>query len=215
MPVDGWHEYEEEVLDILLDLGYQACLSDKIHGEQDGGIDIEVRDPSDRRIVVQCKYYQGLVGSQAIQRIAGWLSDESVYQAVIVTPIGYTNQAVQWASNKPGLYLHTTDTLRSSPAVITSVDPIGMDNACSVEPRWSDVPVGGIRYPIKSFREKIARFVPKHYFKKKSINNSQYAGFMSGCILGSITIILYTFGPYIIAGLCMWFMWSLIFGFFQ
>lgn len=106
-----WRNYEDFIAQMLKACGWinvkQCALG------PDEGVDVTAIAPDGfRKMLVQCKFYSNRVGSDYVQKLAGWVGrDNSFTDYVLVTPVGYTDEAKHWAKQMPDrrLKLMTTD----------------------------------------------------------------------------------------------------------
>ncbi len=91
-------EFEEYVGQIFQKRGYKVQLRGK---SGDMGVDIEVRRPTGKKAVVQCKRYKHTVGPETIRELYGTLIHERASHAFLVTTAEISDAAQQWAKGKP------------------------------------------------------------------------------------------------------------------
>jgi hypothetical protein len=87
---------------------YVACLFRKkgyrvlVRGRSgDHGVDLELRAPSGKRAIVQCKRYQSTVGEDVVRELFGTLMHERAARAFLVTSADISPAARDWARGKP------------------------------------------------------------------------------------------------------------------
>jgi hypothetical protein len=106
-----WRDYEDFIAMMLRSCGWlnvkQCALG------PDEGIDVTATAPDGfRKMLVQCKFYSNFVGTTHVQKLAGWVfRDSSFTDYILVTPNGFTEEAIHWAKSTPGnrLKLMTTN----------------------------------------------------------------------------------------------------------
>jgi hypothetical protein len=93
--------FEHLVRELLQHMGFVATTT-KTSG--DGGIDVEAEnhDPVvGGRIIVQCKRYQGAVGSPAVRDLYGALTDARAMKGILITTADFSPDARRFAEGKP------------------------------------------------------------------------------------------------------------------
>jgi len=98
-------EFELYCRNMLKDAGWQAALTP---GSGDQGADI-IAEKDDRRVVIQCKYYNGTVGNRAVQEAYAAATFQDAPYAVVVTNSVFTKSAHQLAHKNGVLLMHHTD----------------------------------------------------------------------------------------------------------
>jgi len=93
--------FEELVRQLFERMGYQATLTKASH---DGGIDIEVHDPTPirgGRFLVQCKRYSGVVGAPYVRDLFGVVQGAGATKGILVTTSHFSADARAFAQGKP------------------------------------------------------------------------------------------------------------------
>lgn len=93
--------FEELVCRLFERMGYRASLTKASH---DGGVDIEVFDPTPIRgghFLVQCKRYSGAVGAQYVRDLYGVVQHERAMKGILVTTSHFSPDARGFAAGKP------------------------------------------------------------------------------------------------------------------
>jgi len=93
--------FEELIGDLLQRMGLRATVT-KASG--DGGIDVEAESTDDilgGRILVQCKRYEGSVGSPVVRDLYGALTDARAMKGILVTTSWFSAEAKRFADGKP------------------------------------------------------------------------------------------------------------------
>ena len=98
-------EFELYCRDILHEAGWHAVLTP---GSGDQGADI-IAEKDRRRVVIQCKYYNGSVGNKAVQEAYAAAAFQDAPYAVVVTNSVFTKSAYQLAHKNGVLLMHHTD----------------------------------------------------------------------------------------------------------
>ena len=98
-------EFELYCRDVLQEVGWRAALTP---GSGDQGADI-IAEKEDRRVVIQCKFYNGTVGNKAVQEAYAAAAFQDAPYAVVVTNSVFTKSAHQLAHKKGVLLMHHTD----------------------------------------------------------------------------------------------------------
>jgi restriction system protein len=98
-------EYELYCRDVLHEAGWHAALTS---GSGDQGADI-IAEKGGRRVVIQCKFYNGTVGNKAVQEAYAAAAFQDAPYAVVVTNSVYTKSAHQLAHKNGVLLMHHTD----------------------------------------------------------------------------------------------------------
>lgn len=88
------HEYEQAVGEYLLRHGYDSVSVTK--GSGDFGVDI-VAQNNEGKVAVQCKYYSGKVGLEAVQQVVAGMAVYDCDSAMVVTNSTFTPAAKQLA----------------------------------------------------------------------------------------------------------------------
>lgn len=101
-------EFEIYCRDILRDAGWRATVTP---GSGDQGADI-IAEMDGRRVVIQCKFYNGTVGNKAVQEANAAAAFQDAPYAVVVTNSVYTKSAHQLAHKNGVLLMHHTDLAR-------------------------------------------------------------------------------------------------------
>jgi restriction system protein len=108
-------EFELYCRDILHEAGWQAALTP---GSGDQGADI-IAEKDERRVVIQCKFYNGTVGNKAVQEAYAAAAFQDALYAVVVTNSVYTKSAHQLAHKNGVLLMHHSD-LERLDLIVTS-----------------------------------------------------------------------------------------------
>jgi restriction system protein len=108
-------EFELYCRDILHEAGWQAALTP---GSGDQGADI-IAEKDGRRVVIQCKFYNGSVGNKAVQEAYAAAAFQDAPYAAVVTNSVYTKSAHQLAHKNGVLLMHHTD-LERLELIVTS-----------------------------------------------------------------------------------------------
>jgi len=93
--------FEDLVCQLFERMGYRATLTKASH---DGGVDIEVFDPTPirgGRFLVQCKRYSGVVGAQYVRDLYGVVQHERAMKGILVTTSHFSPDARGFAAGKP------------------------------------------------------------------------------------------------------------------
>jgi len=93
--------FEDLVRQLFERMGYRAALTKASH---DGGVDIEVFDPTPirgGRFLVQCKRYSGVVGAQYVRDLYGVVQHERAMKGILVTTSHFSPDAYGFAAGKP------------------------------------------------------------------------------------------------------------------
>jgi len=93
--------FEDLVCQLFERMGYRASLTKASH---DGGVDIEVFDPTPirgGRFLVQCKRYSGVVGAQYVRDLYGVVQHERAMKGILVTTSHFSPDARGFAAGKP------------------------------------------------------------------------------------------------------------------
>jgi len=98
-------EFELYCRDILQECGWRAALTP---GSGDQGADI-IAEMESRRVVIQCKFYNGTVGNKAVQEAYAAAAFQDASCAVVVTNSVFTKSAHQLAHKNGVLLMHHTD----------------------------------------------------------------------------------------------------------
>ena len=98
-------EFELYCRDVLQEAGWRAALTP---GSGDQGADI-IAEKEDRRVVIQCKFYNGTVGNKAVQEAYAAAAFQDAPYAVVVTNSVFTKSAHQLAHKNGVLLMHHTD----------------------------------------------------------------------------------------------------------
>jgi len=98
-------EFELYCRDVLQEAGWHAALTP---GSGDQGADI-IAEKDDRRVVIQCKFYNGTVGNKAVQEAYAAAAFQDAPYAVVVTNSVFTKSAHQLAHKNGVLLMHHTD----------------------------------------------------------------------------------------------------------
>ncbi len=89
-------EFEHLTAEIFRRLGYKATVSGKAG---DRGLDVILLGKKGEKIGVQCKHYQGNIGSPMIREFAGSLDGAEMKRGYFVTTSGYTPAALDAAKS--------------------------------------------------------------------------------------------------------------------
>lgn len=108
-------EFELYCRDILQEAGWRAALTP---GSGDQGADI-IAEKDGRRVVVQCKFYNGTVGNKAVQEAYAAAAFQDASFAVVVTNSVFTKSAHQLAHKNGVLLMHHADLERLA-LIVTS-----------------------------------------------------------------------------------------------
>ncbi|MGF9763084.1 restriction endonuclease [Microvirga sp. 0TCS3.31] len=108
-------EFELYCREILQEAGWRASLTP---GSGDQGADI-IAEKDSRRVVIQCKFYNGTVGNRAVQEAYAAAAFQDAPYAVVVTNSVYTKSAHQLAHKNGVLLMHHTD-LERLDLIVTS-----------------------------------------------------------------------------------------------
>lgn len=108
-------EFELYCRRILQEAGWHAALTP---GSGDQGADI-IAEKEGRRVVIQCKFYNGTVGNKAVQEAYAAAAFQDAPYAVVVTNSVYTKSAHQLAHKNGVLLMHHTD-LEQLDLIVTS-----------------------------------------------------------------------------------------------
>ena len=98
-------EFELYCRNVLQEAGWHAALTP---GSGDQGADI-IAEKDDRRVVIQCKFYNGTVGNKAVQEVYAAAAFQDAPYAVVVTNSVFTKSAHQLAHKNGVLLMHHTD----------------------------------------------------------------------------------------------------------
>jgi restriction system protein len=98
-------EFEVYCREILQESGWHAALTP---GSGDQGADI-IAEKDGRRVVIQCKFYNGAVGNKAVQEAYAAAAFQDAHFAVVVTNSVFTKSAHQLAHKNSVLLMHHTD----------------------------------------------------------------------------------------------------------
>jgi restriction system protein len=98
-------EFELYCREVLQEAGWRAALTP---GSGDQGADI-IAEKDGRRVVIQCKFYNGTVGNKAVQEAYAAAAFQDAPYAVVVTNSVYTKSAHQLAHKNGVLLMHHTD----------------------------------------------------------------------------------------------------------
>ncbi|MBD2745687.1 restriction endonuclease [Microvirga sp. BT688] len=108
-------EFELYCREVLQEAGWHAALTP---GSGDQGADI-IAEKDGRRVVIQCKFYNGTVGNKAVQEAYAAAAFQDAPYAVVVTNSVYTKSAHQLAHKNGVLLMHHTD-LERLDLIVTS-----------------------------------------------------------------------------------------------
>jgi restriction system protein len=108
-------EFELYCRDILHEAGWRAALTP---GSGDQGADI-IAEKDGKRVVIQCKFYNGTVGNKAVQEAYAAAAFQDAPYAVVVTNSVYTKSAHQLAHKNGVLLMHHSD-LERLDLIVTS-----------------------------------------------------------------------------------------------
>jgi len=98
-------EFELYCREVLQEAGWHAALTP---GSGDQGADI-IAEKDGRRVVIQCKFYNGAVGNKAVQEAYAAAAFQDAPYAVVVTNSVYTKSAHQLAHKNGVLLMHHLD----------------------------------------------------------------------------------------------------------
>jgi len=98
-------EFELYCRELLQEAGWHAALTP---GSGDQGADI-IAEKDGRRVVIQCKFYNGTVGNKAVQEAYAAAAFQDAPYAVVVTNSVYTKSAHQLAYKNGVLLMHHSD----------------------------------------------------------------------------------------------------------
>lgn len=101
-------EFELYCRDVLHEAGWHAALTP---GSGDQGADI-IAEKDGKRVVIQCKFYNGTVGNKAVQEAYAAAAFQDAPYAVVVTNSVYTKSAHQLAHKNGVLLMQHTDLAR-------------------------------------------------------------------------------------------------------
>jgi restriction system protein len=101
-------EFELYCRDVLQEAGWHAALTP---GSGNQGADI-IAEKDDRRVVIQCKFYNGAVGNKAVQGAYAAAAFQDAPYAVVVANSVFTKSARQLAHKNGVLLLHHTELRR-------------------------------------------------------------------------------------------------------
>ena len=103
---NSWQFFERLVVDLMLAMGYGGSMEDAGQAFQttgDGGIDGVIKE--DRlglsSIYLQAKRWENSVGRPKVQEFFGALADKPNTRGVFITTSRFTQEAMEYASNKP------------------------------------------------------------------------------------------------------------------
>jgi restriction system protein len=108
-------EFELYCRDVLHEAGWRAALTP---GSGDQGADI-IAERDGRRVVIQCKFYNGTVSNKAVQEAYAAAAFQDAPFAVVVTNSVYTKSAYQLAHKNGVLLMHHSD-LERLDLIVTS-----------------------------------------------------------------------------------------------
>jgi restriction system protein len=108
-------EFELYCREVLQKAGWHAALTP---GSGDQGADI-IAERDGRRVVIQCKFYNGTVGNKAVQEAYAAAAFQDAPYAVVVTNSVYTKSAHQLAHKNGVLLMHHSD-LERLDLIVTS-----------------------------------------------------------------------------------------------
>ena len=112
-------EFELYCRNVLQEAGWHAALTP---GSGDQGADI-IAEKDDRRVVIQCKFYNGTVGNKAVQEAYAAAAFQDAPYAVVVTNSVFTKSAHQLAHKNGVLLMHHTDLPRLDLIVSSGAKP--------------------------------------------------------------------------------------------
>jgi restriction system protein len=98
-------EFEVYCREILQEAGWHAVLTP---GSGDQGADI-IAEKDSRRVVIQCKLYNGAVSNKAVQEAYAAAAFQDAHYAAVVTNSVFTKSAHQLAHKNGVLLMHHTD----------------------------------------------------------------------------------------------------------
>lgn len=91
-------EFERYVGQLFRRRGYKV----KLRGRSgDLGVDLELRNGTGKRAIVQCKRYRSTIGPSIVRELYGTLIHERVAHAFLVTTADISDAAREWAQGKP------------------------------------------------------------------------------------------------------------------
>ncbi len=94
-------DFERLVRELFERMGYHASLT---HASHDGGVDIEVFDPTPirgGRFIVQCKRYSGVVGAQYVRDLYGVVQHTRATKGILVSTSHFSPDGMAFARGKP------------------------------------------------------------------------------------------------------------------
>lgn len=111
-------EYEVYCKRILEAAGWSVVLTP---GSGDQGADI-IAEKNDRRVVIQCKFYNGSVGNRAVQEAYAAAGFQDAHYAVVTTNSIFTKSARQLAHKNNVVLMHHED-LAGLEDVLAELEP--------------------------------------------------------------------------------------------
>lgn len=94
-----WQQFEEMTSEYFLLQGFKSRVVGG--GGSDGGIDVVI-EKNGRSYIVQCKHWKTKkVGVQIVREMYGLVHAHNAYGAKVVSTIGYSKQAYEFAKGKP------------------------------------------------------------------------------------------------------------------
>ncbi|MCZ7668851.1 MAG: restriction endonuclease [Chloroflexi bacterium] len=112
-------EFEQYVARLFRQKGYAVRLRGR---SGDKGVDLELKQRSGKRAIVQCKRYRRPVGPEVVRELFGTLIHERVAHAFLVTTADISQSAREWALGKP-ITLIDGDLLVEASRKLTSGPP--------------------------------------------------------------------------------------------
>lgn len=90
--------FERYVAGLFRQKGYRVVVRGR---SGDHGVDLELRNATGRRAIVQCKRYQNTVGEETVRELMGTMLHERVAHGFLVTTADISESARAWAADKP------------------------------------------------------------------------------------------------------------------
>ena len=91
-------EFESLVAKIFQQMGYKVTITPKTGDE---GIDIDTIDPQGKKVVIQCKRWQGTISSKVVREFYGSLMHAKAEKGFLVTTGTFSSSAIAFAEGKP------------------------------------------------------------------------------------------------------------------
>lgn len=96
----SWREFEQMVSEAFRTEGFR--VSEGAGRSPDGGIDLDLRSPAGKRVLVQCKHWKkAKIGVSIVREMLGVLTREKADKVIIVVTGSFTKEAVRWAQGQP------------------------------------------------------------------------------------------------------------------